>query len=363
MSSVAILPPDQRAQTNFNPTTVGGSNQYGSYPTMPGAGGSSGSIGTYGSNPWNTGAQGSGSSAYSSAGTYAPPGTVPQQGQPTSSAGNYTYDQTPKTEAHYPTLTQPAQQLSGNQYEVPPIDSTLQNTMMNWLTSQIGQGMNPYNLQALLPTGGTTGAGQVSSPLDPISQMMMQFYGGGGSNNSALNNLQQEGTTGNPIDQTPAWQAMVNSMQQQIGQGAADVKEQMAFSGNLPGSAGALAMSNYDTQSQLGLTSQLLGAQTTALENAQNRSLTADQSLQSGAQSMGSSLYGYDSSAISNLMNEYFATQSQENPALGYEFGGATTYAPTYGKTSSSGLIGSILSGLGSLGAGVGGAMTGFGNL
>lgn len=365
MASPQFLPTEQPA-TYGGAIANGGSNQYASYPSLPGSN-------TYGGTPSApTGnffqPTSSASSPYSPAsplqgatygGGSGAPGTVPSTPGtvPGGSGSSYTYSQNlsnpSQFDSQYPSRTQPAESIGHGQYSVPPTDASLQNSIMNYLQGQVGQGMSPFNLQALLPTGGTTGAGQVSSPLDPLSQAMMQFYSTGATGgNPGLQSLSQLASTGDPIDQTPAWQAMVQQMQQQIGTGAANVREQMSFSGNLPGSAGALATSEYQNQSTADLNSQLLSAQTQAQQQAVQNKLTASGQIQSGEQSLASSLYGYDQSAVTNLMNEFFATQSQENPTLGYQFGGGTAYAPTFGKTQSPSVLQQILSGV----AGIAGA-------
>jgi hypothetical protein len=224
--------------------------------------------------------------------------------------------------------------------------------LFNYLQNQVGTGITPYNLQATLPTGGVTGPGQVSAPLDPVTQQLMSFFTSGQSSNPNLQSLGQLAQTGDPIDQTPAWQAMVNAMQQQIQQGGNDVREQLAFTGNLPGSAGALGVSNYYDQANLGLTSQLLSAQTAAQQQAVQNKLSASTSLEGAQQTLGSTLYGIDQNSINALMQEYFQTTPQENPLNQEIFSGATTYPPTYGKSSTPGVGGAIASAIPGLASG-----------
>lgn len=333
MGSFNFVPQSTNSETSmFTGLPNSPSNQYGGgYPT-PGA-----SIPMPGSN--NTGSAGAVPQTTNPQNTSNPIGTnVPNPG---------------------PQLgTQWSQYIGSGQSEVPPVDAQLQATLMNYLQSQVGQGVTPYNLQALLPTGGQTGPGQVASPLDPVTQQLMDFFTNGSSSNPALQSLQSLATTGNPIDQTPAWQAMVNASQNQIDEGGANVREQLAFTGNLPGSAGAKGISDYYSNANLGLTSQLVSAQTQALQQAQQNKLGAAGLLENSEQSLGNTLYGYDQNAITQLMNEYFQTTPQNNPLNSEMFSGATTYAPTFGKASTGGVVGQLLSNAPSL---IGDAASGIG--
>jgi hypothetical protein len=195
--------------------------------------------------------------------------------------------------------------------------------------------------------------------LDPVSQQLESLYSTGSSSNPALQALSQMAQTGDPVSATPEWQSMLAALQQQQQIGAANVSESEAFTGNLPGSAGALAESQYQNQATLNNQSLIAQLTDSSLENAASRAQTAQGLVESGAQTTGQNLYSYDQNAISTLMNEYFQTTPQANPLNQEEFSGATTYPPTFGGQSSAGLIGaiggaagSILGGAGSLAAG-----------
>jgi hypothetical protein len=300
---------------------------------------------------------------YSTETGYSTPGAVPIPGSPNPTNSGPVVNQTSGSPQYAGNPVENAHGLGHGQYAVPPQDQGLQNTVFNYLQGQTGQGITPYSLSAALPSGGTSGPGQVASPLDPVSQQLEQLYSSGTSSNPALQALSQMATTGDPVNATPEWQAMLAALQQQQQIGAANVSESEAFTGNLPGSAGALAESQY--QNQATLNNQSLIAQLTdqSLENAATRQQTAQNTVAAGAASTGQNLYSYDQNAIQQLMNEYFQTTPQENPLNQEEFSGATTYPPTFGGQSSAGLIGaiggaagSILGGAGSLAAGIGSA-------
>jgi hypothetical protein len=284
------------------------------------------------------------------------PGAVPIPGSPnpTSAAPTGTNAQSAQGAPSYAgNPVENAHGLGHGQYAVPPQDQGLQNTVFNWLQSQAGQGITPYGLSAALPSGGTSGPGQVASPLDPVSQQLESLYSSGTSSNPALQALSQMAQTGDPVNATPEWQSMLAALQQQQQIGQANVSESLAFTGNLPGSAGALGESQYENQATLNNQSLIAQLTDQSLENAATRKQTAQGTIAGGAQTTGQNLYSYDQNAIQQLMNEYFQTTPQENPLNQEEFSGATTYPPTFGGQSSSGLIGAILGGAGSiLGAG-----------
>lgn len=313
----------------------------------------SGAWGTY--NPG--GASGGYSTMPATASAGPTPGTVPVPGAPnptTNAPGvNQIY---PPSHAGNP--VENAHGLGHGQYAVPPQDQGLQNTLFNWLQSQIGQGITPFDLSALLPTGGTTGPGQVASPLDPVTQQLMDFFTSGKSSNPALSGLMGMAQTGDPISAQPEWQAMLKAMNQQQQIGGANEREQLSFTGNLPGSAGALGISNYNTQTTLGNEALIAQLAQQSMESAAQREQGAQNTLFGGEQGLGTSLYGYDTNAVNKLMEEYFGTTPQANPLNQEMFGAATTYPPTFGGKSSTGGIGGLLSGLGSL---FGGAASGGG--
>lgn len=291
------------------------------------------------------------------------PGTVPVPGapNPTSAAPTGTTSASAAgAPSHAGNPVENAHGLGHGQYAVPPQDQGLQNTLFNYLQSQIGQGITPFDLSALLPTGGVTGPGQVASPLDPVTQQLMDFFTSGKSSNPALSGLMGMAQTGDPISAQPEWQAMLAAMNQQQQMGAANEREQLSFTGNLPGSAGALGMSNYNTQTTLGNEALIANLAQQSMESAAQREQGAQNTLFGGEQQLGGQLYGYDTNAVNQLMQEYFGTTPQANPLNQEMFGAATTYPPTFGGKSSTGGIGGLLSGIGSLfGAGASGGAGG----
>lgn len=321
-------------------TNTGGSNQYGSgWPVVPSPG------------PGNNVPMPSGYT-----GSDVPPGAVPPAAG--SSGGGYLPGQPPPTgqQNNNPNSQVPNESnyyLGGQHFETPPINPGLTNSFTNFLQSQVGQGVTPFNLSAPLPTGGSTLPGQLSPGLDPISQALESFYSGGSSSIPGSSQLSQMAQTGDPISALPEWNAMVQAMQQQIGTGAANVKEMEAGTGNIAGSGGALASSQYQEQTSKDLNAQLVTAQTTALENAKNRQLGAGEFLQQGASQLAPYLQGLDQNAITQMYNEFIRTQPQYNPLLGYQQASATTFPPTYGKPSSTGALGGLLSGIGGLFGGI----------
>ena len=223
---------------------------------------------------------------------------------------------------------------------VSPLDTSLSNQFLSWLQQQTGKGATPYGGSVPLPTGGTTTPGTLTAPLNPLEQQLQQYFMTGKSNIPGSDTMTKMAQTGMPIDQTAAWNAMVQSMQQQIENNAALLREQYNVGGMNPatGSAGSLGMANYYEQTSKDLNAQLLQAQTTALENAAGRQQASSQFLQSAAQSLGNVLQGYDQTAIQNALNEFIRTQPEYSPLLNALYGAATTFPPTVPSSYSPGL-------------------------
>jgi hypothetical protein len=427
---------------SYGTVVSGGYTPSSVYPSIGGSGALPMSAGNgvaqYSGNPGGSGNPGSPTSA-------GGPGTVPTApGLP--SASNPAYPPNASASGGYG--------LQGGAASVPTQDPNFSNQWAEMLQGILGQGMSPYNLSAYLPsTGGSTTPGQVAAPMTPGLQQLQQFLSGtsssglgqsqiqqllqnggltgnlattaqgaGGLGSSPyLNNLANNGgltgpmgtlastggltgpmgtlaSTGDPIDQTPAWQAMVQAENQNTQLGETNLKEQMASMGDLSSSNAANAMSQYLQQTTLGQNAQLTQAQTQAQQQAVQNMLTAgttgiNTQLSAGDTGIGTELaagttgyqgmlntgefgvgtqagmasalpgleqstgeysQGLDQQSITNLMQEYFQTSPEENPLLGMESSLATTYPSVYTKQGGIGSAlvssaGGILSGIGDL--------------
>jgi hypothetical protein len=163
--------------------------------------------------------------------------------------------------------------------------------------------------------------------------------------------MQNLATTGDPISQMPAWQAMIGSEQQNIQQNAAQLKEQFGSMGALSSSNAADAMSQFFQQTALGQNAQLTQATATAQENAANRMLQTGEFGIGTESGVGQLAQQLDTQAISTLMQQYEMNLPQFNPMLNLESSFATTYPGVYTKQ---GGVGSAL--LGSAGSLMSGA-------
>lgn len=278
-------------QGNFTPAQ--GSNQYGSYPNTPGI--VPPAQGLSGSSPQSYGDYGPNSGAY-----YAGGGNVP---------------------------------FTNSQHIVPTMDPTLTNQFFNMLSGQMGQGVNPFNLSSQLPSSGqATQPGQLSAPMNDIMQQIMQYYQGSQSNIPGSSQMTQMAQTGNPIDQTPAWQKMVDAQQRNIGENAANLREQFAFGGNLKSSPFGNAMTDYYTQTGKDQNALLAQMQGQSSENAMGRELQAQQGIMSGGQQFGNEVQGIDQNAINSMYQEFIRTQPQYNPMMQY-LSQASTFEPTVAGT------------------------------
>jgi hypothetical protein len=243
----------------------------------------------------------------------------------------------------------------GDFAQIQPLFPYFTNDFYNYLRQQMGQGATPFNLQAALPTGGTTGAGQLSAPMTPLLQQLSDYYSGkpGASGGPGMGTLSEMSKTGMPVDQTPAWQAMVDSMQRQIKQGAAGLREQFAFRGNLASSPFAGAETDYYNQANKDLNAQLLQGQAGALEAARGRQMSASQFLGSQHEQLGELMQNMDQQSIDRLLQEFIRTRPEYSPFLNMLFGAATTFPSVIGKQSGVGAAGAALSGAGTAASGI----------
>lgn len=201
----------------------------------------------------------------------------------------------------------------------------LSQDMANYLMSQVGAGVAPYNLSTMLPTGGQTAPGQLTAGLNPLMQQMMNFFqtGQGGSmpGMSQLANIANNG-----ISALPEWQSMIAAQQQNIGQNQADLAEQYGSMGNLAGSGFGNAMSNYMAQTTTGQNALLGQLQQ---QNILQGQLPAIENLFSGSQQFGGALQSLDQQAIQNQLQQFLQSQPQFNPMIGDIMGMSTLFPPT----------------------------------
>jgi len=226
-----------------------------------------------------------------------------------------------------------------------PLNPALTNAFFNYLFSNIGQGVPSF-------------PGSLSANMDPTMQQFMKLFMPGG----AIGDMAANG-----VNAVPTWQNMVDAMQRQIGQGAANLKEQFNVSGNLSSSPMGSAMVDYFTQSNKDLNS-LLGNLT--FQGIQDQLQAANMS-----GSAANMFQGLDQAAIDRMYQEFIRTSPQYNPLLGMEFGAATTFPPMFNPKTGMGGLGALLGGGGQLagglaslfslfgGGGAGGAAAGLGEL
>lgn len=226
-----------------------------------------------------------------------PPGVVPPQGSPVSPSTNPSF-----------TNVNPGIGAKGNLgragVTVPTLDPGFTQMMDEYLRSQLGQGVAPFNLSAFLPsTGGFTGPGQLTAPENPILQQLQQFY---------------ETGTGGPLPGVlPMWQSEMKAMQIPIQEQLANIKEQFGSRGALGSSEMAQALETF-------------GAQTAADQEALLGQLTLQALPQEAA--FGAGLQNMDQASIDRLVQEFIRTSPQYNPLLQGELGFATTFPPVAGK-------------------------------
>lgn len=219
-------------------------------------------------------------------------------------------------------------------YAQNPIDPALTSQFFQWLQSQIGQGVPGFNQSTTLPSSGqSTQPGQLNAPLNSILQQMMQMF------NPQSGSLGQLASGG--IDATPVWQKTVDALQRQTAQGANNLREQFAFSGNLDSSPFGQSMVDYQTQSD---------AQNSALlANMQFQGIQDQLAASGQEQGFGQFMQGLDQQAIQNQLQEFIRTSPQYNPLLGMMFGASTTFPPVLQPQSGVGGLGGLLGGLGGI--------------
>ena len=279
-------------------------NQWMNFPSMTGGGGGLPSA------PF------SGMSATQS---YTPPGVVPSTGGSQPSPYGYT---NPGFSLNDP-LIGGKHTLGGGARTEPTLDPNFTSQLYNWLQGQLGQGVTPFNLSALLPsTGQATTPGTLTAPENPLMQSLNEFYltGKGGPLPGVL----------------PMWTSEMQSMNIPIQQELANIKEQFGARGALGSTEMASALETF-------------GAQTAKDQEALLGQLTL-QALP-GMQSEAAATQQLDQASIDNLVNEFIRTSPQYNPLLSMEGGLATTFSPLYGHTGFGAAFGQ------NFGAGLGGGL------
>lgn len=201
----------------------------------------------------------------------------------------------------------------------------LSQDFANYLFSQVGQGMTPFNLGTPLPTGGTTQPGQLTAGLNPLLQQLMSFFTGKGGGSmpgaNALSTIANQG-----ISALPEWQAMVAAMQPNIEQNQAMMREQFAGMGGLAGTPFGTAESNFASQTALGQNALLAQLQQ---QNILQGQMPAAQYLQSQGQNLAGGLQALDQQAIQNMLQEFIRVAPQNNPMMPYLMGMSSMYPPT----------------------------------
>lgn len=222
----------------------GGSNQHMSYPALPNFGASTAA----------------GASGAKGEGTFSGWGNKPGQYFTTSPGGIH--------------------DLGGSQFTAPTMDPAFTNQFYSMLSQLMGG----------------QGAG--------LQGNFLNFLTGQPSSTPGSSQLGHMAETGNPISALPEWQSMLEAQQRNIGENQANLKEQFAFAGDLQSSPFGNAMTDFMSQTTKDQNALLGQLQTSALENAQNRELSAGMGIQS--------LAGNES----QFLNQLFASSALTSPQI-----------------------------------------------
>lgn len=283
--------------------------------------GSSGGDSTSGqSNMMPSWGSGSGSNQYfNSIPTFANPGQAPS---PTSSGAFTGYN---PYDANNPMAKSHQTNIGGGIHATNLQYPGMSQNLVDFLNSQIGQGISQFGGSVGLPTGGQSQSGQLTAGMNPLLQQLMQFFqtgqGGGMPGMSNLANIANNG-----VSALPEWQSMIAAQQQNIGQNEAQLKEQFAGMGGLAGSPFGNAMSNYMQQTTLDQNALLGQLQQSNIQNIQ---MPAIESLFGGSQQMASGLQNMDQSAIDRMYQQFQTDAPQNNPLLQLQGAFGSLYPPT----------------------------------
>lgn len=239
---------------------------------------------------------------------------------------------------------------TNSQHLEPTFDPYYTQQYYNMLSQQLGKGLPGFNLQTVLPSSGqTTQAGQLNAPLNNVYQQLQALLTGGSSSIPGASAATSMANTGNPVNQTPAWQAMIASEQQNTAQNANNLREQFASAGDLNSSPFGTAMQQFYNQNAMNQNAQLTQATTAEGDAAANRALSAQQGFQGLAEQTGSNLQTIDQNAINQMLQEFNYTLPQNNP-MNQMFQTAALSSPNVAGTPTSAQnFASVAGGIGSL--------------
>ena len=242
------------------------------------------------------------------------------------------------------------QKLGKGFFGLPTHSPDFTSDFLGFLKSQVGQGATPFSGEALLPSSGEgSGAGQLTAPMNEILSSLMEFYKTGDTDLPGFETLQQLSETGLPVSQTPAWEAMVEAMQRQIGESRSNLRESFAFGGNLASSPFGRATADFETQTTRDLNAQLLMAETQAMEAARGRQAGASKFLGGVGGELSSFLQGMDQDSINRMLAEFIRTRPEYSPLINAQFAGSTSSPGVVSKKFGLGGIGGLLAGGGNL--------------
>ncbi len=209
----------------------------------------------------------------------------------------------------------------------PTMDPALTNTMLGYLGGNIGQGLPAFNQSVNLPSGGHTQPGQLSAPMNPVMQQLMDFMTGK-SGPGALPGV------------LPMWQSEMAAMQGPIEQNMANLREQFGSQGALGSSEMGTAMQDYMSQTSADEMALLTSATQASLPQMA---------------SVGMDIQGIDQSAIGRAYNQFQTDLPQNSPLLPYEMNAAQmTPGASYQKQPS--FLDSLLGNAGGLLGNIGSA-------
>lgn len=253
--------------------------------------------------------------------------------------------------------------LGHDLYSPSPMDPRLTGNVFGWLGGQVGQGATPYGgplsagtndyLQQILSELSGKGGGKYTPGFDDLLSVMK----GGGPGGDILGEMAR---TGMPTDQGPAWEAMMAANQRNIQRGAADIKEQMNFAGNLVGTPFGNTIGDYYNQATKDENALLAQMTTQAQESARGRQMSAADALQGRSADIGSQLASMGMNAsqfmqalsqdrVDKQYQEWLRTRPEYNPLLSMMYGGATTFPPVVSKGGSIGIGSAMIQNAGEL--------------